>query len=181
MKRLFLLMIPLLAGLVSCNDTESENTTVPTPTPGETTYAVTYEVGSPSLLDANTEGFDNLLFYDLTVSYKNADGTMTENVVVDSYPWSVTLNDVKAPFEAQISVNASLKEKEAIVTDKTSFNITSLNNVNISYTSSDNKSYSDKTTSSLKGISLDNAYRYLSSTIEKYNGKVVTLAVPYQQ
>ncbi len=181
MKHLFLLMIPLLAGLVSYDENENDNTDILTSTTGETTYTVTYEVGSLGLLDANITGFDNLLFYDLTVSYKNADGTMTENVVVDSYPWSVTLNDVKAPFEAQISVNATLKEKEAIVTDKTTFNITGLNNVNISYTSSNNDTHSNKTTSSIKGLSLDNAYRYLTSSVEKYNGKVVTLAVPYQQ
>lgn len=131
------------------------------------TYTVTYYAGE--------SGYDNLLFYDLKVTYKDADGQNVE-VPVTEYPFKVTFTLSEAPFTAEITPVYTMKALEDIDSGKETFRLCS-DRMHISYVRSDKQSSSTDSGWSHQTLPLEKAYEYISRQVEKLNGKTVSLEV----
>lgn len=130
---------------------------------GKYTYSVDYVGG--------TNGTDNFLFYELSVSYRDSDGQLVEESVTE-YPYRRHITGAEPPFTAEITPTYTLRKLEDISTDKESLTVCDLSLI-INYKSSDGQISNESTNQSQITMPLENAYKYISSQIEKYNGKTI--------
>lgn len=125
----------------------------------KTTYTVKYAAGA--------EGCDNMLFYDLKISYKNAEGEIIEETVTE-YPFVKEITGIEAPFTAEMTPVYTLKKLEDITTDKETFKICGLN---LSIAVKENDGIYDISTSfpTKSGLPLEKAYEYISKSIPNHS------------
>ena len=150
--------------LAACSEPE-ENKNNENGTTDKLIYEVTYAGGK--------ENSDNFLFYDMKVSYKDADGNVVEEAVTE-YPFTKTISGIEAPYTAEITPTYTLKDMEDIHSDKDRFTIVGLN-MTISAVSSDGSIKNTTSSSSTMTLPLEKAYEAIKRDMEKNNGKTVSL------
>lgn len=128
------------------------------------TYDITYSAGK--------EGFDNFLFYDMKIYYKNAEGKTVEEDITE-YPMVREVKGAETPFTAEFTPVYTMKNLEDIKSDKETFKICGLA-VSAIYKSSDGNIEDFTISSSSMTLPLEKAYEYVQRQVERYSGKTIS-------
>lgn len=166
MKNILIFSIATLA-LAACSNSNSNNNGDNNDNKEELTYTITYAGGE--------SGFDNFLFYDLIVAYKDVNGKTVEIPVVE-YPFEVTISDVKAPFTAELTPTYKMKPLEEIENNKETFRICS-SNLHISYESSNGQFLQTEFDRENITLPLEKAYAFIQTKVERLNEKTIILEI----
>lgn len=169
MKKILCMLValPLSILFTSC---DKENGTDDTGSGSGNSAGKIYKV----IYSSGLAGTDNFLFYDMSVTYLDANGEWVEQKVL-SYPLTIELENVRPPFTAKITPVYDLKKKEDIKTDKTTFTLSEIH-INLGYSSSDD-TYFGSYTGSMTAKGIDNAYELVKLMVSEENGVTDSLAV----
>lgn len=166
MKKFLLIAISALIFAACTNDNMDNDDNGNGGQDEKVTFTVIYESG--------IEDSDDLMFYDMKVSYKNAEGKMEEKTITE-LPLKIEIKGVEKPFTAEITPTYTLKNPEDVTIDKETYTFSDFG-IMISAIGNDGLLMASGSIG-YATVDAENIYNYLNECIKDSNGVTSKLEI----